>query len=61
VLCLVIEQIRSLDRIRCELFLDGREHIGEILELALERPFAGDLKVVDIGEAHVGRRSGIKR
>jgi len=58
---LVVVEKRGLDRVGGEDRLDRLDHVGDVLEPAVERPFARDLEVVDIGIGDVGRRAGIER
>jgi hypothetical protein len=34
--------------------------MSEVFQLAVERPLAGHLKIVDVGVGNIGRRAGIK-
>jgi len=58
---LVVVEERGLDRVRREDRLDRLNHVGDVLEPAVERPFAGDLEIVDVGIGDIGRRAGIER
>ena len=56
----VIEQ-RRLERVRRERRFHRHQDIGEILELALERPLALRLHVVAVGIGDIRHRAGIQR
>ena len=58
---LVVVQIGRLDGVRQEVCLHRREDVGQVLELAIERPLAGNLEVVHVGVRDVGRRAGVER
>jgi len=58
---LVVVEQGSLERVRRERRFHRCEDVGEVLELALERPLAGCLYVVGVGIGDIRRRAGIQR
>ena len=56
----VIEQ-RGFQRVRRERRFHRHQDVGEVLELALERPFALRLHVVAVGIGDIGHGAGIQR
>jgi hypothetical protein len=57
---LVVVKVGRLDRVFQELVLDRVDDVGDVLQLAIERPFAGHLEIVDVGVGNIGRRAGIE-
>ncbi len=58
---LAVVEKRGLQRVGRERRFHRGEDVGEILQLALERPFAGGLHVVAVGIGDVGHGAGIQR
>ena len=58
---LVIIEIRRLDRVGKELRFHRREYIAQILELAVESPFACHLEVVDVREGDIRHGACVER
>ena len=56
----VIEQ-RGFQRVRRERRFHRRQDVAEVLELALERPFALRLHVIAVGIGDIGHGAGIQR
>src|SRR2546430_4289222 len=60
-LALVVVEKGRLDGIRRKTGFERRDDIRDVLELAIEGPFAGHLEIVDVRVGNIGRRSGIER
>ena len=58
---LVVIEIGGLQRVRRERRFHRHQDVGEILELALERPFARRLHVVGVGIGDIRHGAGIQR
>jgi len=58
---LVAVEERGRERDRLEAVLHRRENVGEILELAVERPLAGGLHIVGVAIGDVGNGAGVER
>ncbi len=58
---LVAVEEGRLDRVGREAALHRPDDVGDVVELAVERPLAGGLHVVGVGIGNVGNRAGIER
>jgi hypothetical protein len=58
---LVAVEERRRERDRLEAILHRRQHIGEVLELAVEGPLAGGLHVISVGIGDVGHGARVER
>ena len=56
---LAVHQQGRRQRLRLNLVLDRRQHVGDVLELALEGPLPGGAEIIGGAEADIGRRAGL--